>query len=82
MKQLLARLRRLWEFAGCQHASPHCLHLPVQKEAGGPIEILHVHLCAACGLCVHFEVIPATGHRMTLPFNRHTQPAPGDERWN
>ena len=81
MKKLLARLRRLWEFAGCPHDKPHCLHMPVQAPSG-QVEIIHLHLCDRCGLCVHFEIMQPQRLGPGQPLNRYAQPAPGDERWN
>ena len=78
MKNLFARLRLLWQLAGCEHPKVECLIMPA-----GP-EILHIHLCPACGRMVLFEKKAAK--RMDLAgvgaLRAFCQPAPGDERWN
>ncbi len=85
MKKLLARLRRLWEFLGCEHDKVHCFHFVVPKPAGSH-EDIHVHLCLDCGLVTRFEVSAVQpslygGRPAALPLGA-VLPGPGDPTWN
>jgi hypothetical protein len=82
MKSLLTRFRRLWALLGCQHENPHCFHIQSQTNDGGRgREVVHVHFCASCWSCVHFEVLPGL-NGSPAQLGRFTPPPLGDHRWN
>mgnify|MGYP001616631853 CR=1 FL=1 len=84
MKSLLARLRRLWNLAGCQHpkSAEGCFTFVVPSPHGG-MEQLHFHCCTDCGLCTRFTIEPTSAlPPVIMPLGPYRRPPAGGERFN